>query len=285
MRTLFVLATLVILTAPALAQLEQHPDPRTRSARYDLAYSVLGRVIDADGNYAAKYPVTAEVIGRDGPVGKATTVLTNCFGDFDVYWGLYNVSDRWTVKLTTGGQSREQGVDPVHRRNDFAVQLDRSLPEPPESDPNCRGSWGHSKNRETFTGQLLKPTPPYKGPADNTLYAEPQNGVLVTLKWVKPDGTIQYPNIPLYTNEEGAYKHSFTNEVGGPPPAGYVLVWFADDPSQVTNVTLGDPMHYHVVSRPAARPPPPPNGAPDVGVVGALAAVAVALLAARRVRP
>ena len=283
MRTLLVLAILLMSTASSAAQLGgQHPDPRIVSPPYATTYSVVGRVVDADGNYAAKYPVTVSVEGVDGQVGKATTVLTTCYGDFDVYWELADVSDRWTVRLTTGGKTLEQAVDVVHRRSDFAVQVDRALPEPPESDTNCRSSWIYSHNRETFAGQLLDPTPPYKGEKGNKLVAKPKNGVLVTPKWVKPDGSVEYPKVPVYTNEQGAYKYSLTNEIGGPPPAGYVLVWFEDDPSVVTNVTLGNPTHYNVVSRPPVRVTPPLHDTPAPAAAAALAALLVVAVAWRR---
>lgn len=284
MRTLLVLLLLVIATVPGNAQLGgSRPDPRIVSPAYATNLTVVGRVVDSEGNYAAKYPVTVSVEGVDGQVGKQTTVFTTCYGDFDVYWELADVSDRWTVRLATGGLTFEQAVDVVHRRNDFAIQLDRTIVGPPESDASCYGSWIFSKTRETFAGQLLEPSPPYKGAKGQTLVAKPLNGVLVTPKWVKPDGTVEYPKNPVYTNEQGAYKYSLFTPVGSPPPAGYVLVWFENDPAKVTNVTLGsEPTHYYVVSQPPVKVTPPLHDTPGLAAAAALAALALVAVARRR---
>lgn len=277
------LAVVLLLLVPALLADAQAPattpDPRTQSPRYDLTFSVVGKVVDADGRTASRFPVTVEVEGPRGAVAKPVTVVATCFGEFDAYWPIYNLSDRLTVKVTAGGLSFSQPVDVLHRRNDFAIQLDRTLEKPTEA--QCASAWDLSDHRATFVGQFLRETPPYRGPADNELRAEPIEGQLVTLRWVDPAGRVSFPQFPVYTNEEGVYKYAFTNAVDGPEIAGYVQVWF-DDPTDTTNVTLEDGVRYHVVSRPEVRPPRPAFDSPAPAVASVALAVALALALRRR---
>lgn len=249
----------------------------TITADYDVDYTIIGRLEDADGYGVASHPITVGVDGPNGPVVKPLELLTNCWGDFDAIWPLHNLTDRYTAKITVDGQDYTQAVDIVHRRNDFAVRLDRS------SQPSSmceKDEWNVSRTRLTVLGQVLRASPPYLGPKGNTLYADPVPGVPVNIRYDPKAGGTSLATRE-FANEYGSYRFSFLNLTF--PVEGTISVLFEDDFSRTFNETVeADHPKYYVVSRPEVVAQPP-RGSPAPGwAFAALAAAGAALLLARR---
>ncbi|HLE95876.1 MAG TPA: hypothetical protein VI997_00765 [Candidatus Thermoplasmatota archaeon] len=274
------LATLAVLVLVPVAASQSPPGwlGTTITADYDVDYTIIGRLEDADGHGMAYHAVTVGVDGPNGAVVKPLDLLTNCWGDFDAIWPLHNLTDRYTAKVTVDGQPYTQAVDVVHRRNDFAIRSDRSAGPSPECEQD---EWSVSATRLTVVGQVLKASAPYEGPMGNTLYADPVPGVPVNIRYDPEAGGTSLVTRE-FANEYGAFRFSFLNLTL--PVEGRLAVLFEDDFSQTFNETVEeDHAKYYVLSRPPAHALAP-RGSPGptwaLFLVGA--AVAASLLARRR---